>query len=88
MNGEFVTAMEDVLDLYAEPHDSIWPVVCIDKQRRPAISSNCPVRNLMAGRYGACQFIIGTNPSTSYPQQNQTKLGNPGLEDEAFKEDP
>ena len=59
MNGEFVTAMEDVLDLYTEPYDPIWPVVCIDKQRRPAISSNYLVRNLLVGRYGECRFIIG-----------------------------
>ena len=28
------------------------------------------------------------NPKTSYPQRNQLKLGNPMLEDEAFKEGP
>ena len=59
----------------------------IDKQRRPAISSNYPVRNLLVSRYGECRFIIGKS-RTSYPQRNQLKLGNPGLEDEAFKEDP
>lgn len=31
MNGEFVAAMEDVLDLYAEPHDPSRPVVCFDE---------------------------------------------------------
>ena len=31
MNGEFVAAMEDVLDLYAEPYDPIRPVVCFDE---------------------------------------------------------
>ena len=30
MNGEFVAAMEDVLDLYAEPYDPSRPVVCFD----------------------------------------------------------
>ena len=31
MNGEFVAAMEDVLDLYAEPYDANRPVVCFDE---------------------------------------------------------
>ena len=31
MNGEFVAAMEDVLDLYAEPYDLNRPVVCFDE---------------------------------------------------------
>ena len=31
MNGEFVAAMEDVLDLYAEPYDPERPVVCFDE---------------------------------------------------------
>ena len=31
MNGEFVAAMEDVLDLYAEPYDPHRPVVCFDE---------------------------------------------------------
>ena len=31
MNGEFVAATEDVLDLYAEPCDPFRPVVCFDE---------------------------------------------------------
>ncbi len=31
VNGEFVAAMEDVLDLYAEPYDPDRPVVCFDE---------------------------------------------------------
>ena len=31
MNGEFVAAMEDVLDLYAKPYDPRRPVVCFDE---------------------------------------------------------
>ena len=30
MNGEFVAAMEDVLDLYAKPYDPHRPVICFD----------------------------------------------------------
>ena len=31
MNGKFVAAMEDVLDLYAEPYNPSRPVVCFDE---------------------------------------------------------
>ena len=31
MSAEFVAHMEDVLDLYAEPHDPQRPVVCFDE---------------------------------------------------------
>ena len=31
MNGEFVAAMEDVLDWYAEPYDPHRPVLCFDE---------------------------------------------------------
>ena len=31
MSGEFVAAMEDVLDLYAEPYDLQRPVICFDE---------------------------------------------------------
>ncbi len=30
MSAEFVAAMEDVLELYAEPYDPRGPVVCFD----------------------------------------------------------
>ena len=31
MSGEYVAAMEDVLDLYSEPYDAERPVVCFDE---------------------------------------------------------
>jgi hypothetical protein len=31
-NSEFVAAMEDILDLYKQPHDEKNPVVCMDEQ--------------------------------------------------------
>ncbi len=31
VSGEFVARMEDVLELYAEPHDDARPVVCMDE---------------------------------------------------------
>ena len=32
MGGEFVAAMEDVLDLYEEPYDAQYPTVCLDEK--------------------------------------------------------
>lgn len=31
VDGEYVARMEDVLDLYAEPPDPEWPLVCFDE---------------------------------------------------------
>ena len=36
-NGDFVAAMEDVLDVYARPYDPKRPVVCMDEQPRQLI---------------------------------------------------
>jgi hypothetical protein len=31
IDGEYIARMEDLLDLYAEPHDPKRPVVCFDE---------------------------------------------------------
>jgi hypothetical protein len=31
-DAEFVASMEEVLDTYAQPYDSQYPVVCMDEQ--------------------------------------------------------
>jgi hypothetical protein len=36
-DGDFVAAMEDVLDVYARPYDPKRPVVCMDEQSRQLI---------------------------------------------------
>ncbi len=33
-NGEFVAAMEQVLDVYRRPYDEQYPVVCMDEMPR------------------------------------------------------
>ena len=38
VNGEFVAAMEDVLDLYAEPYDPERPVVCFDETSKQLLA--------------------------------------------------
>ena len=37
MGAEFVAAMEDVLDLYADPYDPAKPVVCFDETSKQLI---------------------------------------------------
>lgn len=44
VDHEFVARMEDVLDLYAQPHDPKYPVVCFDETPRQLIGeSRVPV---------------------------------------------
>ncbi|MGI8826704.1 MAG: IS630 family transposase [Chloroflexota bacterium] len=48
MGGAFVAAMEDVLELYAEPYDPLRPVVCLDEKSvtlHADVSPPLPVRS-------------------------------------------
>lgn len=36
-SGEFVARMEDVLETYKRPYDSLIPVVCMDETNRQLI---------------------------------------------------
>lgn len=38
MSGAFVAAMEDVLDLYAEPYDPQYPKICFDETNRQLLA--------------------------------------------------
>ena len=42
MSAEFVAHMEDVLDLYAEPHDPQRPVVCFDETSTQLLAETRP----------------------------------------------
>ena len=42
VGGEFVAAMEDVLDLYAEPYDPDRPVVCFDETSTQLLADTRP----------------------------------------------
>ena len=52
MNGEFVAAMEDVLDLYAEPYDPRRPVVCFDETSTSATGGLADVREPLPAQPG------------------------------------
>ena len=50
MSAEFVAAMEDVLDLYAEPYDPRRPVVCFDETSTQLLSEPRPALPPKPGR--------------------------------------
>jgi len=50
MNGEFVAAMEDVLDLYGEPYDPNRPVVCFDETSTQLLADVRPPLPAQPGR--------------------------------------
>ena len=52
MKGEFVAAMEDVLDLYAEPYDPSRPVVCFDETSNSASGGLADVREPLPAHLG------------------------------------
>ena len=50
MSADFVAAMEDVLDLYAEPYDPQRPVVCFDETSTQLLSDTRPPIPVEPGR--------------------------------------
>jgi hypothetical protein len=50
VNGAFVAAMEDVLELYAEPYDPQQPKVCLDETNRQLLADTCPPLPATAGQ--------------------------------------
>ncbi len=41
-DAEFAAHMEQVLDVYAQPYDPAWPVVCMDEQRVQLVKETRP----------------------------------------------
>ena len=50
MSSEFVAAMEDVLELYAEPYDPRRPVVCFDETSTQLLAEARPPLPARPGR--------------------------------------
>jgi len=76
MGAEFVWHMEEVLDLYEEPHDPKRPVVCFDEmpyqmvaEKRTPISARagCPQRyDYEYKRRGVCNLFMFFEPKASW----------------------
>ncbi|MCH3917124.1 MAG: IS630 family transposase [Spirochaetia bacterium] len=75
-NGDFVAAMEDVLDLYAQPYDSRRPVVCMDekplqllahKRKSIPMEQGKPLReDSEYVRKGTCSIFMFNEPLGKY----------------------
>lgn len=71
-NGEFVAAMERVLDVYRRPYDAAFPVVCMDETPRQLIRETrtpIPARPGQAKRHdyeyqrcGTCNVFMASEP--------------------------
>ena len=75
VDGQFIHRMEDVLELYAEPHDPACPVVCFDEASKevrgevaeplpPALVSRLPPLALPEGR--APLTVVRSGMDASY----------------------
>ena len=71
-NAEFVAQMEDVLDVYKQPYDPLYPQVCFDECSKQLVSETrapLPVEPGQAGRYdyeyernGVCNLFMFSEP--------------------------
>ena len=72
VGAEFVCRMEDVLDLYAEPHDPARPVVCFDETSKQLVAETRPPLPIEPGtparidyeyeRKGTANLFLVTQP--------------------------
>lgn len=60
-NGDFVAAMEDVLEVYQRPHDPLRPVVCLDEQSKQLIRETRTPIPAAPGRPERCDYEYERN---------------------------
>lgn len=87
-DAAFVAAMEDVLDLYCQPYDEAFPVVCMDEKpyqlldevREPIPMSPGKPQKIDAEyiRNGTCSIFVYSEPLTgwryAHARQRRTKV--------------
>jgi hypothetical protein len=87
-NAAFVACMEDILDLYQQPYDPDYPVVCMDEQPYQLLGETRPAIPIKKGkvrredneyvRNGTCSIFLFTEPLGGYryvsPQERRTKV--------------
>jgi transposase len=83
IGAEFVCAMEDVLDLYAEPYDPDKPVVCFDEKPvqlveetrvpRPVAPGRPALQDYEYRRKGTANVFLGVEPLAGRRQVTVTK---------------
>ncbi len=75
-NAAFVACMEDILDLYQQPFDETYPVVCMDEKqyqllddRRAPIPMKPGITEKQDGDYlrkGTCSIFVFTEPLANW----------------------
>lgn len=83
MSADFVAAMEDVLDLYAEPHDPKRPVVCFDETSTQLLGEPRPPLPAQPGkplrydyeeeRHGTRNLFLACEPQQGWRQVTVTE---------------
>jgi len=72
MDAEYRKRMYDILDLYAEPYDSLYPVLGIDEKPKQILGEKCSALPMKAGtcerydyqyiRRGTANIFVGVEP--------------------------
>ena len=87
-NAEFVACMEDVLDLYQQPYDPDYPVICMDEKPYQLLGETRPTIPMKKGqpkriddeyiRNGTCCIFLFAEALAGWrhadPQEHRTKV--------------
>ena len=75
-NGDFVAAMEQVIEVYLRPYDKDYPVFCLDEKplqklghKRARIPMDCGCIEKQDSEYdrcGTCAIFVGIEPHTGF----------------------
>lgn len=64
-SGEFVARMEDVLDLYQQPYDSLRPVICMDESSKQLVQEVLQPQPAKPGRPARVDYEYKRNGTAS-----------------------
>ena len=87
-NAAFVACMEDILDLYQQPYDPEYPVVCMDEKPYQLLGETRPAIPMKEGkvrredgeyvRNGTCSIFLFTEALSGWrhtdPQEHRTMV--------------
>lgn len=82
LTPEFIGRMEEILDLYAKPHNSLEPVLCFDEKSKQLLKDTRPVKNTKEGkprrrdyeyeRSGTRNIFVTVEPKGGYREVSVT----------------
>ena len=73
-DAEFAAHMEQVLDVYAQPYDPAWPVVCMDEQPVQLVKETRPPMAATPHRPRRVDY-----PASTPPRRLRVRTGGHGL---------